>query len=113
MSVEDTVVDVRAEVRADEDCQSGGGLKVSAPRKGVKVRVRVRDGLTSELVNNQGRRKRVLCQHTNWEGCDSNTWELGSVDHTSCYVLIDAFMHTISYLARSKADSTSSGVFRC
>lgn len=46
MSVEDTVVDVRAEVRADEDCQSGGGLKVSAPRKGVKVRVRVRDGLT-------------------------------------------------------------------
>lgn len=33
VSVEDMVVDVRAEVRADEDCQSGGGLKVSAPRK--------------------------------------------------------------------------------
>lgn len=80
--------------------------------------MRVRDGLASELVNNQGRcnqgrRKRVLCQHKTWESCDSNTWELRSFDHTSCYVLIDAFMHTISYLARSKADSTSSGVFRC
>ena len=93
VSVEDTVVDVRAEVRADEDCQSGGGLKVSAPRKGVKVKVkvRVRDGLTSELVNNQGRRTRVLCQHKKCEGCNSNTWELRSFDHTSCYVLIDAF----------------------
>ena len=82
------------QVRADEDSQSRGDLKVSATKIGAKVRVR--DGLASELVNNQGRcnqgrRKRVLCQHKTWESCDSNTWELRSFDHTSCYVLIDAF----------------------
>ena len=109
--VENMRVDVRAEVRADGDSQSYSGPKVRVTKTGVKVKMKVRDGLKSELEPGQTQTGFVSTQKVG-KDVARKSWELRAFNHDDCYVLIDAF-RALSHSARSKADSISSSVSRC